>query len=424
MRINIEKIIYPGKSLSRKDNKIVLTDSGIAGETVKCSLVKDKKNYIQAKTDAVITPSAHRKDPRCTHFHICSAYQYIDYEQQLKIKKDQLQEIFSNFPGQLISKKVRASNIIWGYRNKIHLHIITDNNTTVCAYHAPGKSNKFTPIDRCFLATDLMNRLISEFLLCLAPGMEKYVNEITLQRSLSSKKFLLCCYGPLKKKELEVLNPMLELKNKFSLAGIVYINKRKAEKSILFGKDQLSEKVAGKTFLFGCQSFFQINIPMLELLIKDLKKELPHSAEQSLLDLYCGVGTFAIALSGFFPNIKAVDSSRANISFLKKNMSINAISHIETVNAKCANWIKNAQKKPPDTIIVDPPRRGLENEVIEAINKIKPGLIAYISCDPATLCRDLKKLFQEYSLRNINAYDFFPHTPHIETLSILEKKLA
>ncbi len=422
MQINIEKIIYPGKSLGRKDNKVVLTDSGIPGEIVECSCVKDKKNYILAKTNTVIRPSVHRKLPRCGHFHICSAYQYIDYEYQLKIKEEQLKEILSAFDSKLFSLNLRSGDVIWGYRNKIHLHIITENNSAVCAYHTPETRDKFTPIDRCFLASDLMNKLISEFLRSLGGGLEKYVNEITLQRSRASKKLLLCCLGHLRKKELALLEPLLELGKKFSLAGIVYINKKRNEKSILLGKDQLSETVAGKTFLFGCQSFFQINIPMLELLIQDLKKELPQTAAKNMLDLYCGVGTFAIALSGLFSNITAVESSKANISFLKRNISINAVSNIETVHAECENWIKNAHKKKPDIIIIDPPRRGMENAVIEQISKIQPGFIAYISCDPATLNRDLKKLVHEYNLRKIFAYDFFPHTPHIETLSILEKK--
>lgn len=421
MKINIEKIIYPGKSLGRKNNKVVLTDSGIAGETVNCSLLKEKKNYTQAKTSSILTPSIHRKTPRCKHFHICSGYQYIDYKQQLKIKEEQLLEILSDFKPQLTMNSIRASNVIWGYRNKLHLHIIKENDSAVCAYHTPGESNKFTSIDRCFLASDLMNRLISEFLHCLEPGIEKHISEITLQKSLASKKFLICCYGNLRKKELAVLEPICKLSKKFSLAGIIYINKRQNEKSIIFGKDQLNEKVAGKQFLFGCQSFFQINIPMLEMLIQDLKKELPKTSQKNLLDLYCGVGTFAIALSGFFTNIKAVDSSKANISFLKKNIAINTIPNINTVHAKCEDWIKNAKKNPPDTIIVDPPRRGLGNEVIQQLEKLAPACIAYISCDPATLCRDLKKLTPKYNLKRVFAYDFFPHTPHIETLSILEK---
>ncbi|MCG2712887.1 MAG: 23S rRNA (uracil(1939)-C(5))-methyltransferase RlmD [Candidatus Omnitrophica bacterium] len=421
MQINIEKIIYPGKSLGRKDNKVVLTDSGIPGEIVECSCIKDKKNYIQGETNTVIRPSVHRKLPRCGHSHICSAYQYIDYEYQLKIKEEQLKEMLSAFEPKLFSLNLRSSNVIWGYRNKIHLHIITENNSTLCAYHTPGVKNTFTPIDRCFLASDLMNRLINGFLSILGRGLEKHVNEITLQRSQMSKKLLLCCFGPLRGKELDLLEPLFELGKKFSLAGIVYINKKRNEKNILLGKDQLSEKVAGKIFLFGCQSFFQINIPMLELLIHDLKNELPKTAEKNMLDLYCGVGTFAIALSGFFSNITAVDSSKANISFLKKNISTNAISNIEAVHAKCENWIKNARKKKPDIIIIDPPRRGMENALLEQIIKIQPGFIAYISCDPATLNRDLKKLVPGYKLRKIFAYDFFPHTPHIETLSILEK---
>lgn len=318
MQINIEKIIYPGKSLGRKDNKIVLTDNGIPGETVECSIVKDKKNYILGKTNAVIRPSVHRKPPRCGHSHICSSYQYVDYEHQLKIKEQQLKEMLSSFDSKLSSLSLRSGKVIWGYRNKIHLHIITRNNSAFCAYHSPGTKDAFTPIDRCFLVSDLMNRLISDFLGLLSGGLEKCINEITLQRSQASKNFLLCCLGSLRRNEIDVLKPLLSLGKKFSLAGIVYINKKRNEKSILLGKDTLSEKVAGKTFLFGCQSFFQINIPMLESLIQDLKNEFPKAAGKNLIDLYCGVGTFAIALSESFTNITAVESSKENISFLKK----------------------------------------------------------------------------------------------------------
>ena len=213
MQIHIEKIIYPGKSLGRKNNKVILTGNGIPGETIECRCIQNKKNYTLAKTEAVITPSKNRTVPRCGHFHICSSYQYIDYEHQLKIKAAQLEEILAPLNPKLFPLTLRPSNAIWGYRNKIHLHILRNNNSVQAAYHAPGSKDNFTGIDRCFLATDLMNKFTAKLIEIINAEMIEHIDEFTLQRSNFSKKLLLSCFGSLKKKDLRSLAPLIKLKD-------------------------------------------------------------------------------------------------------------------------------------------------------------------------------------------------------------------
>ncbi|MCM8814299.1 MAG: 23S rRNA (uracil(1939)-C(5))-methyltransferase RlmD [Candidatus Omnitrophica bacterium] len=422
MRLSIEKIIYPGKSLGRHVGKVVLTDEGLPGETVETSIVSEKKNFIQAQTQEVLTASADRIAPRCAHYRICGPYQYIQPAAHVAIKHAQVQEFFTHgLRLTNIDIISRPSPEMWQYRNKLQVHLLHHDGQCVPAYHVPGTHDQFAPIERCALAAAPLNALVTQAAALLTAKQESSVLQLTARHSRSQDKLLLGLQGENAAASANVHAIAAELARQFPISGIIYQSARTSRGTVLAGTNQLEEVVNGKCFGFGIDSFFQINIPLLEQLARDLQATLGNNPG-SLLDLYAGVGTFGILLAAVCRSVTAVEVSPEDMAFLQNNIQANHLSHINLRPGSAEHWAQSLLKQAPDIALVDPPRRGLDERICGALNKYPPQRLVYISCDPATLLRDLKLLSEKFLIRQVFWYDFFPQTPHIETMAILERQ--
>jgi len=388
MEIKIQKIIYPGKSLGLSGDKTILTDEGIPGETVEITPIEEKKSHIEAKTVKIITPSVSRITPRCSHYRSCGTYQYIDYKTQLSLKKSQLKEIFPNTP-----ITATPSPEAWGYRNKIKLSVIWEDKKASLAYHAPESRDKFIRIDLCDLVSENVNKFLASFIEAVNKENLRPIKEIEVRESHSTKKIIFTTLPPVKIEKFQN-TPYIE------------------------------EKVSGKTFRIGPESFFQVNIPMLEQAIEEMKKSIFPDKKETLADFYCGIGTFGIALGEFAEKVIGIESEPANISFLKSNLRLNKIKNFTLYEGPCEKIFPALLNSGITTLILDPPRKGLENMLCQNILLSSIKKILYLSCNPSTLNRDLKILSRSYTTKALHLFDFFPQTPHIETLAILERKAS
>jgi len=349
------------------NNKAVFTNEGLPQELVEINLLRDKKNYAEAETLKILKPSANRVQSRCGHFKACSIYQNINYTYQIEIKETQIKEIFlKNLGINLNNGILKPSPIIWGYRNKANLNVIWENDRAHLAYHKPGSFDKFVKVEECFLLNNKLNLKLAEML--------KTINNEKLYNI----------------KEAAV-------------------------------RENAYENIDNKKFSIGDDSFFQVNTAMLKELVKDIKKYLTLTGKETIADLYCGIGTFGILLSDSAKKIIGVELTEGNITFLKDNISLNNIENFAYYQGASENFLDKVLEDKPDIIIVDPPRKGLSPGLCETLVKKPIPTLLYISCDPATLARDLKILLNAYKLKNITCYDFFPHTPHIETMCVLSK---
>ena len=391
MEIKIEKIIYPGKSLGFSENKTILTNEGIPGEIVEVTPLEEKKNYIEAKTVRIITPSNARTTPRCSHYQACSPYQYIDYKTQLAIKESQLREIFPY--ANIITT---PSPEIWGYRNKIRLNIIWKDKRAFLAYHIPESRDMFAHIDSCNLVSENVNKFLASFIELVNKEKMDLIKEIGVRESRGQ-----ACLSPTVKDLMLTIYPP-------------------ACRGGFETRPYIEEIVTEKTFRIGPESFFQINIPMLEAALKEIKKYLNPEKKETIADLYCGIGTFGIAFSQYAKEIIGIESSPNNISFLKSNLKLNNINNFKLYEGDCEKLFPPLMTKGIDILILDPPRKGLDNMLCQNILLSSIKKILYLSCNPATLSRDLKILSQRYAIKTLHMFDFFPQTPHIETLAILE----
>jgi len=429
IQIKIEKIVYPGKSLGYA-GKTVFTDEGLPGEVVLVEIKKVKKNYIAATTQKILEPSLRRQKPKCTHYRVCGPYQVIEYECQLEIKQGQLKEIFSHqlhlssFPLVTI-----PSPSPFGYRNRAHFHLLEDKGFFSLAYHQPESLTEFVLVEQCFLLPEKVNDVLKQVIAILSNIPLIPIKELEIRYSFSTGEVILILFlkeNDLRQKkfELSLENKIKEILSVLPVSGMIAVirkNDRK-NKCISFGQNLIWETIEGVSYAIGPQTFFQVNIPILKHLFRDLKVLLSLSGRERVADLYCGVGTFGLFLASQVAEVYGVELLSENITFLNKNLKENRINNFFITEGRAAEWTAEILHRGVDIVFVDPPRRGLETQVVEALMMYPARYLLYLSCNPSTQVRDLGRLLQVYELQEVRFYDFFPQTPHIETLALLEKR--
>jgi 23S rRNA (uracil1939-C5)-methyltransferase len=426
MQLRIEKIVFPGKALAREEGKIIFTDEGLPGELVEVEILKDRKNYFEARTINILEPSSLRQNPVCSHYRACSPYQIMSYDLEIRIKIEQLTEICSRAFGQNFSAlPVIPSPAIEGYRNRIKLSLNWDSQPPFLAYHQPGSLESLLPVEHCVLVSQRVNTIISRLNELIKTASLPEVKHLEIRQSFLTNEILLIFFTEDEdslEKISELWIPALSLDSKVAGAVAAVQNRRKPKYVRLYGRDYLEEKIGTVIFRYGAASFFQVNPPMVEKVIIRIKEYISSEAPVKLADLYAGLGTFGLLLASEASEILAVESDPSNVFYLKKNLRLNRVQHLTVAEGRSEEWVEEILDFKPSAIVIDPPRRGVSPVLIEALKQQPVDLLFYLSCNPPTLARDLKLFFPEYNLAEITGFDFFPRTPHLETLAVLKSR--
>lgn len=423
MRLTIEKIVYPGRRLGRLEGKVVFTDRGLPGEVVEAEVFRDRKSYAEARTSRIVEASADRREPRCGHFLACSPYQDMDYALQLRVKKAQVEEILSRELKRTVEVgEVVPSPEVWGYRNRIQLKALWERERAEFVYNEPGEEASFVPVDRCFLVPERMNDLLAEMRERMNGGPWTSVTGVEIKSSRSNGQSLVICHLDSGKELTEISGGLEELRLRYDLAGAVgfVFDGKRVAKERLFGRDFIEEKAGGLTYRIGARSFFQVNVGILERVFGDMEAAVAGMGDPVVADLYCGLGTFGMFLAGKAREVFGVEADEENVVYLKKNLALNRIGNFAVCEGTSEEWLPEILERRAGVVVLDPPRRGIEARMVEALVRDPVPVVLYLSCNPTTLVRDLKPLLAgAYELADIKVYDFFPHTPHIECLATL-----
>ena len=435
-----------GKGIAKVEDFAIFVESALPGDLVKAQITRLKPNYGEAKTLEIISPSSFRVGPRCSHFGICGgcAWQNLDYPKQVEFKTKQVQETlehiggFSNPP----VKPAIPSPEIFYYRNKMEFSFSTDqDNLPVLGLHKKDRFDLVFNLDKCYLQSETSNRMV-QFIQEFVKENQISIYDLKTHRGLL--RFLTIREG---KNTGEVMVNIVTDQGNFPQGKILAqglsenfpqiksvvrnINPHKAQiavgekEEVLAGKNFITEKIGNFIFEISANSFFQTNTQQAEKLYDLILEMADLKGKETVLDLYSGTGTISFYLAQKSQKVIGVESNPKTVQDAKKNADLNKISNCQFICEEAKTFLAMAliRQEKFDLIVIDPPRAGLHPQVVENILKLAPPEIIYVSCNPATLARDLKMLCESaYSLEKIQPLDMFPHTYHIETVSQLLRK--
>jgi 23S rRNA (uracil1939-C5)-methyltransferase len=410
MKLRIEKAIYGGDGLARiPAGKTVFIPGTLPGELVEASIATDKRSFATGKLDAILEPSAERVAPGCEYFPRCGGcqYQHAGPAFQLQMKLGILKETLGRAHVSIPSEIPNLAGPAWGYRNRIRLQA----KGRKLGYLQRG-SHTLLPVTHCPIAAPLLEQTIA--VVERIPGLEGLCEEVEFFTNGEQDQLLISLWsGPRQKPREQALEAFAQ-QVRAELPALVGVGLFTQQSMKYWGQRSLAYTVSGIPYHVSLGSFFQVNrflLPELQQLV------VKNRSGRRAWDLYAGAGLFARALD--FDYVTAVESEGFSSADLKKNLESRPHQVVRSNTLDFLRSHSSAQER-PDLIVVDPPRAGLGKEVCGHLSRVAATNIIYVSCDPATLARDLQSLLESgYFLQTIQLVDMFPQTFHLETVTVL-----
>lgn len=409
--MKIEKIIPGGQSLATDENgKKIFFWNALPGEIVEEYVItKNKSHYAEAIATKISNLSSYRVEPKDACFLSTSPWQIMDYDFELKTKQALVVELFREHQIVIDKPEIFTDNKIYGYRNKMEyaLYYDLEENKIFPAFHQRGSHRKIPIIKSSIEHPEIFTRA------------KEIIDDLN-SRGEEARKYQ---------------SLLLRCNQDGQVSGGLYENKKPHP---IF--NNLSDNILGYKYSYSPNGFFQINLPVYEMALKEIKK---HILTDKVLDLYAGVGTIGLSVARD-KDLTLVEVDKYAFGEMAKNITTEGISERGSarVSAKTpvATGVLDATRSgnifailsksedalsyvaPDQTVILDPPRAGCDEKLINRILEVEPKTIIYLSCNPATQARDIKILLEKYKIKDVKTFNFFPRTPHIENLAILSLK--
>ena len=402
--VTLERLVYGGDAVGRLANgRAVFVPFGLPGERVSVRLVEEKRDYARAELVEVLKPSPKRIRPRCTHFTVCGgcAYQHLDYAEQLAVKRALLIETLERVGG-IDHPPVEAtvpSPLPWYYRNNVQFHLTPDGKLGFQA----SRSHEVVPILECHV----LEEAIAEVWPLIEVAAVPELTQIGLRAGAGGEPMLILEGSSRKPPEFSV---------DFPLSAVYH---GPDGQFVLAGDPFLTIELLGRSFRVSPGSFFQVNTAGAAKMVEHLLASLPLDSAPAILDAYCGVGLFSAFLAAQAGRLVGVEVSESACQDFAANLD--EFDHVELYQGSLEDILPVLDFR-PDIVVADPPRSGIARRGLEAILARGPSTIAYVSCEPPTLARDLRwMLAHGYHLEKVTPFDLFPQTYHIESISILRR---
>lgn len=462
IELTIDSTGFEGKSVAKVDGLVVFVEGAIEGDTVKARVTKTKKRYAEAVMTELVTASPERIAPRCPSFGVCGGckWQHVDYPAQLRYKQQHVKETLEHIGGftDLPILPIVGSDEVFFYRNKLEFSFSNkrwrtvkdidgpadDSSTCAAGFHVPMRWDKVLDIRECYLMSEesagILN-LVRDFAvkhgipvydpqtetgyfrnLVIREGKntgDRMVNLVTFEDSPEVMERLT--------KELLAAFPQIT-------TVINNVTKKKSQvavgeyEKIYHGSGLIHDRLGKYQFEISANSFFQTNTKQAERLYTITKEFAAFTGSELVYDLYCGTGSIGIFISDGVRQVVGIELVESSIQNAKKNAQLNSVTNAEflcgdlkDLLTKDTAWRDRYAN--PDVIIVDPPRSGMHPKAVEELGRMQAPVIVYVSCNPATLARDLQQLVKDgYTIERVQPVDMFPHTYHIECVVRLVKR--
>ena len=484
--LTIESFGNSGEGVAHVDGYALFVSGALPGERVHVVVTKVKKNYGYARLLSVLDASPDRVEPLCPVYKRCGGceLQHMSYEAQLRFKTERVYDCLTriggvsgnSLPGEIPGESTVRLEVIgcegepWHYRNKVQLPVGYDKNGNIVTGFYVARSHEIIPCDECYIQDKKISGVVTEIISILNKynnGALVYdetehhglIRHIYIRHGQQTDRLVVCLV--LNVDDTRLIDDCLYEINSLSDVSGVCININNKRTNVITGDKYISvfgdifieDKIGDITFRIAPESFYQVNSHMTEKLYGKALEYASLTGNEVVWDLYCGIGTISLFLAKKAKKVVGVEIVDQAIKNAKENAKINSINNAEFICGAAEEIIdslvndglqssiagvtastllvdedqhgigrSNSDRELPDVVVVDPPRKGCDEKLISAIGKASPARIVYVSCDPATLARDIARLREfGYELKKACVVDQFWQTKHVETCALLTK---
>lgn len=443
--VKIEDMGKDGEGIGKVEGFTLFIKDAIIGDVVEAKLMKVKKNYGYARLINLVTPSPYRVEPKCPVYRQCGGCQIqaLDYQEQLKFKERKVRGNLERIGGfkDIPMEPIMGMEEPYHYRNKAQFPIGTDKNGEIITGFYAGRTHDIIPNTRCYLGVDVNEEILNIVLNFMKTyHISAYdestgkglVRHVLIRTGFTSKELMVCLV--INGKKLPHSEKMVEelVKIQGMTSITLNVNTKKTnvilgdEIILLWGETYIKDNIGDIVYQISPLSFYQVNPVQTRKLYETALEYADLKGEETVWDLYCGIGTISLFLAQKAKQVYGVEIVPQAIEDAKRNASLNKIENAEFYVGKAEEVLPELYDKEgiyADVIVVDPPRKGCDEKCLETIVKMAPKRVVYVSCDSATLARDLRYLCERgYEVRRVRACDMFPMTGHCEAVCLLSKK--
>lgn len=445
LTVVIEDMGHDGEGIGKAEGYTLFIKDAVIGDTVEAKIMKAKKNYGYARLMKVLNPSPYRVEPKCPCARACGGcqLQFLSYEKQLEFKKNKVKgnlERIGGF-GQVEIEKVIGMENPWRYRNKAQFPVGKNKDGEIITGFYAGRTHSIIPNRNCYLGAEVNEEILNQVIAYMTDNhVEPYeeasgkglVRHILIRNGFKTGEIMVCIIA--NGRTLPKVNNLIERLQTIPGMTSISLNVNTKRNNVilgdevitLWGQETISDYIGDIKFEISPLSFYQVNPVQTEKLYGTALEYAGLTGKETVWDLYCGIGTISLFLAQKAKQVYGVEIVPPAIEDARRNARRNGIENAEFYVGKAEEVLPRKYEEEgirADVIVVDPPRKGCGPEVLDTMLQMKPERIVYVSCDSATLARDLKILCEkEYQIEKVAVCDMFGNSVHVETIVLLSRQ--
>jgi 23S rRNA (uracil1939-C5)-methyltransferase len=439
LELRIDSLAYGGNGVARLNGFVVFVRRGLPGDLVRARVTKVKRGHAEAVVVDVLDPGAPRVPAPCEHFGVCGGcrFQDLDYSAQIAAKELQVRDALERLAGIADPplEPIVPAKSLYHYRNKLEYSFTDTPDGPALGFHRAGRWDEVLEVRRCWLTTDLGNAIrdaVRDW--ARVEGLpaydqeagEGYLRHLVVREGRNTGEALVVLVTA--PGELSGADAFIAALRQFPEVRAVHhaVNDRPAEVTnlptvVLWGQEWIEEELRGLRLRVRPNAFLQTNTEMCERLYELVVEGAALTGEETVYDLYCGIGAIGLTLARHALTVWGIDASEESIACAVENAELNGLPNTAFFAGEIGADLEELRERsgPVDVVVVDPPRAGLSGKALRGVADIRAQRIVYVSCNPTTLAGNARQ-FREvgYRLERARPVDMFPHTPHIETIAV------
>ncbi|TMK69154.1 MAG: 23S rRNA (uracil(1939)-C(5))-methyltransferase RlmD [Actinobacteria bacterium] len=444
LELTVDSLAYGGNGVARLNGFVVFVRRGLPGDRVRARVTKVQRRHAEALVTEVVAPSPQRVDAPCAHYPACGGCRFQDlaYEAQVAAKEVQVDDALRRIGGIDAPplEPIVPAEEIFHYRNKLEYSFTQLQDGPTIGFHKAGRWDEVLEVEKCWLTTELGNAIRNrmrewaraERLVAYDQAEQTgYLRHLVVREGRNTGQVLvqLVTAGGEKFDTghfVDVLREFPEVRSIHWAENTSAAEVTNLPTHLLWGEEAIEEQLCGLRFRVRPNAFLQTNTRMAERLYELARELAGLSGQETVFDLYCGIGTIGLILARDALTVWGVEVSEESVACALENAELNGITNAAFFAGNVGASVGELRERSgePDVVVVDPPRAGLAGKALRRLGELGAPRVVYVSCNPTTLASDVKVLGTEYGYALVRArpVDMFPHTPHVETVALLERE--